>query len=318
MRRSRSIAGRVRTLAFGLAAFAALSQPGRAASVFEGEPDDSIATAQPVDALFDAGPCPGNPDLVPDAADPGPGFFANVETVPLHTGDIVHVEWCLHLPAPAANIAGFAFYAFYDPSELDLIHTGFLPPLVNTTPLGSPSANPFWIPASSTFPPLPPSSSAASSTRPHLAWYPPSVLSGSGVALSASTTIPLFSFSLQARHTSLSDAGPEFAVSEIIPVFHAASSFSSSAFLRWIGSTFTYSTFGPVFTGSIYVPGPYLGAPANYAHLGVVHAAPTPTATPSVTPTPTPTPEPGLALQWVAGQHGLAALGRLQRFQKSG
>lgn len=303
MRGSPSIYGRIGSLVVGLAVFVDLPESAFAASGL----DSSLGVGAPP-SLFDAGACPGNPDLIVDSADPGPGFFPNVETVPLSASETIQVEWCLHLRSTTTNIAGFAFYAYYDPSELDVRHTGFLPPLANTTPFGSPYANSFWIPASSTFAPLPSSSIAASSTRPHLAWFPPSLLSPSGVALSASTTIPLFSFSLEARHTSLSDTGPEFAVTEIIPVFQAASSFPSSSFLRWIGSTFTFSTSGSVFTGSIYVPGAYLGAAANYAHLGLEHATPTPT--PTFTPTPTPTPEPGLALQLGSGLLALAWFGR--------
>jgi hypothetical protein len=244
-------------------------------------------------APIDVGACPGNPDLVPDAVNPGPGLFPNVKTVPLSTSDIVNVPWCMRLSAPVPSIAGFMFFAAYDTSELDLVHTGFLPPYGNATPSGASAAMSPWVPSSMMFPPAPPSSTPTTNMRGHLAWLPTSLI---GISIPASTTISFASFSIHARHTSLTNTDADFTVTSIVPILRAPSATNPDfGFSLWDGDTFVPSS-GMIFKSAIYIPSSAFGLPHNYAHLGLEHltGTPTPTSTPSATPIATPTSTPTL------------------------
>jgi hypothetical protein len=244
-------------------------------------------------APIDVGACPGDPDLVPDAVNPGPGLFPNVKTVPLSTSNIVEVPWCMRLSAPVPSIAGFIFYAAYDTSELDLVHTGFLPDYGNTTPSGASAAMSPWVPSSMMFPPAPPSSTPTTTMRGHLAWLPTSQI---GKSISASMTIPFASFSIHARHTSLTNTGADFNVTSIVPILHAPFATTPSfGFSLWDGVTFVPSS-GMIFKSSIYIPSSAFGLPHNYAHLGLEHL-----------------PEPGLLLQLASGLLGLVVLDKRRR-----
>jgi cell division septation protein DedD len=297
---------------------------------------------------MDVGACPGGP-YTTNSANPGSGYFPNVKTAPLTTSDTISVPWCLHLAKNLFNVAGIVFIPQYDSNELDLLHTSAPPPHDgNTTPFGGTTTT--WFPLSWTTPALPPSSPGVNGTlRYHIGWVAPSVALGSGTntlaTLPTSTFLQFATFSIHARHTSLTNANSDvdFSVPFVSLIQHATTT-QTGLFSVWTGWSFSLmSGVGP---GSFYInPGLPVG---EIGHLGIQHPTPTatptgtptatptgmptatptaaPTATPTAaltatptatststptaTPTPTPTPEPGLILQLIAGGVGLAFLNR--------
>lgn len=247
---------------------------------------------------IDLGACPSGP-VIPDAGNPGTGFFPNVKTSPLHASDSVSVPWCLHTPETVTNVAGILFVAYYDVNELDLRHTAGAPPFdSNTTPVASAMMTAPFVPLSSTL------TSVATGTRAHIAWASPSAATMSGQAITASASHTLATFWLQARNTSLTNSDVDFFVRAAL-IYHATT-FQTGAFSIWNATAQFFTPVDSIFTSEFYVPldtfsfyQPFLGTAAQ---LGLEHA--------TATPTPTPTPEPGVLVQLVAGGAVLLAMGR--------
>jgi len=265
---------------------------------------------------------PSSPDVVPDVGDPGDGFFPNVKTLPLTTSDTIIVPWSLHVDEAVTNVAGIIFRVHYDSNELDLLRTYGGPFFFsNTTPVGfgppPPSIFPgttamtgmtltpnVVVPLTSPGTTLPPSVTGAfSSFRTHVGWLSPMTATGSGTTLTATTPWTFATFSIHARHTSLTNANSDadFSVPSIWLIRHATT-FQTGSFSVWRTTVPSLGTptqrFFPtsfLSPSDLYLPISFSLSPesAHAAHLGLEHLGPTPTpATPTpATPTPaTPTP----------------------------
>jgi len=242
------------------------------------------------------GACPSGP-VVPDAENPGSGFFPNVTTQPVAASETVVVPWCMHISLEdVPHVAGILFAAHYDGTEVDLLHTGAPPPFGNATPFGKNNASPLAVPLSSTFAPLPTSSPGTTmGFRQHIAWLPSSAANASGTTIPASSSLSFATFSLQARHTPLSGNDPAFAVSSAFPILHATASQIGGQFFVWNPTAQTIASFRTtVDTGSFYVPFSAITAPANYANLRLV-------------------PEPSGSSVLIAGGLLLGLLGKLRK-----
>jgi len=262
---------------------------------------DSICVSQAVDLCgglcptIDVGACPSGP-VVPNTGNPGTGFFPNVKTLPLTTSDTISVPWCAHIPSHVTNVAGIVFVPQYDANELDLLHTGAPPPLSgNFTPSSGFTST--WFPLTANTPPLPASSMGnESSVRYHIGWLPPTLAQLSGTTIPptnvpTSSAWPFATFSIQARHTSLTnaDSDVDFQVPSVSLIRHATTT-QLGSFSIWTG--WSFSVVPTLVAGDFYIHNTLHVGEA--AHLGIQHATPTPmpTATPTSTPTPTPTATP--------------------------
>jgi len=287
---------------------------------------------------IDAGPLPIPPDVVPDPDDPGTGGFPNGMTRPLTDGELLVTPWGLHVGRDVRNVAGIIFRVHYDSNELDLIHTWpgslihltttpsvttFSTLLANATPFGAPSVMSIfpgsWVspsillPFSSSWPPLTPSVTGSySNFRTHVGWMTPFFAFGSGFTLFESSTYTFASFSILARHTTLTNGDADLSVPSIWLIRHASMTLpnttnpSAGPFSVWFPgfTTFSPGFFTPastVMSSSFYVPLPVTTTTTTVtntlpfsavpeigfaAHLGLEHQGPQPTPTPTATPLP--------------------------------
>jgi len=221
------------------------------------------------------GACPSGP-VVPDAGNPGPGFFPNVESQPVSSSDTISVPWCIHLSKTSVtNVAGILYAVHYDETEVDLLHTGAptLPPLFgNITPFGESGASPFAVPLSSSFSPLPTSVPGTSNAfRQHIIWLPSSIANASGTTVNASSVLNFATFSIYARHTPLSNNDPALTVASAFPILHATTSLTNGQFFAWNQTDQTFASFRTAIdTSSFYIPLSVVTGAANYAHLRLV------------------------------------------------
>jgi len=301
------------------------------AALFNFPPGPSAGVLVPLVCRTSTGPLPIPPDVVSEVGYPGAGYgyFPNAKTRPLTTSETVVVPWGLHVEDEVKNVAGIIFRVHYDSNELDLIHTNagtlnFINTLVNSTPFGQPppaSIFPFGtltsnsvIPFSSTFPPLPSSSPGFSSNfRTHVGWvgstFATTTMSAlnSGTTLFSSATYTFASFSIHARHTSLTNSDVDFSVPTFWLIRHATTFQTDFTFSPWSvwrhPPTTSPAHFSPTMflsPSDLYLPRTTLSGtsavprPQIAAHLGLEHVTPTatPTATPTVSPTVSPTVTP--------------------------
>jgi hypothetical protein len=211
------------------------------------------------------GACPSG-SVVPDTGNSGCGFFPNVTTLPLTGSETIVVLWCMHLSkTTVTNVAGVLYAAHYDETEVDLLHTGAppLPPLFgNVTPFGQSNASPFAVPLSATFSPLPTSVPGSSDDfRQHIAWLSPSIANASGTTVNASSALNFATFSIQARHTPLTDNDPAFTVASAFPILHATASLEDGQFFAWNQTAQSFAFRAIIETNSFYIPFPAITAP---------------------------------------------------------